>query len=252
MIYLRTAAKKLQELTANWIVGRISLRLVVAVLTFTVGVTFAAVWMTRHVPKLEDPIGTRTPCFPGLGQKTETLKAAEGGYFPEKTFYQDEDRNRFINNWYTRYLIQMTEPSLLISAKEDVTYRFLWLRSFHSTVVVRLWSEGERQMVSVKELSRKTETQSSQLLVDQTRSLKKEEWAAFMKLIDEACFWEVPVTSDGPIAMDGAWWVLEGADRGFYHVAIRQTPDSGSYRELCIYMLKLSGLPLDASKGEIY
>ena len=208
--------------------------------------------MTRKPAKLEEPVVTRTQCFPGLGQKIETLKAGEDDYFPEKAFDRDEERNRRISNFYTRYLNQMNAPSVLESYQGNATYRFLWLRSFHSTVVVRLWNEAERQMLSVKELSRKTETQSSQLIVDQTRSLNKEEWNGFMNLIDESCFWEVPVTSNGPIATDGAWWVLEGADRGYYHVVTRQSPDSGSYRELCVYMLKLSGLPLDAAKGEIY
>lgn len=49
-----------------------------------------------------------------------------------------------------------------------------------------------------------------------------------------------------------AWWLVEGVQEGYYHVAHRQSPDSGAYREVCLYMLKLSGLPLDESKGEIY
>lgn len=230
-----------------------SLRLLVVLITFTLGVVVAAIWMTWNVPKLESPTVPTTRCFPGLGQRIETLKPVEGGYFPERAFYQDEKRDRFVSNWYTRYLGQMNEPSLLVSrSDQNASYRFLWLRSFHPTVVVRLWSNGEKRMLSVKEISLKNQTQSNQLLVDQTRTLKDEEWITFVKLVEESCFWTVPTTTNGPIAMDGAWWVLEGVQQGYYHVATRQSPDSGSYRELGLYMLKLSGLPLDQSKGEIY
>jgi len=188
-----------------------------------------------------------------LGQKIETLKAVEGGYFPARAFYQDEKRDRFVSNWYTRYPGQMNEPSILIPDNDqNPSYRFLWLRSFHSTVVVRLWSDGVRQMLSVKELSRKSETQTGQLLVDQTRALKKEEWTGFVKLVEESCFWAVPTSTNDPTAMDGAWWVIEGAEKGYYHVATRQSPGSGAYRELCLYMLNHSALPLEESKSEIY
>ena len=180
------------------------------------------------------------------------MKAAEGSYFPERAFHQDERRDRFVSNWYTRYLSEMNEPSLLTSHDDqNASYRFLWLRSFHPTVVVRLWSNGEKRMLSVKELKIEKKTQSKQLLVDQTRVLKDEEWAAIVRRVEESCFWAEPSSTDDPVAMDGAWWVLESADKGYYHVAKRQSPDSGSYRELCLYLLKLSGLPLDTST-ELY
>lgn len=233
--------------------SRVSLRLLVVLIMFTVAVVVAAVWVTRNVPTLQDSTVSTTRCFPGLGQKVEILKPIEGGYFPEKAFYQDERRNKFVSDWYVRHLGQMREPSLLVSDSDrNTSYRFLWLRSFHPTVVVRLWRNGEKRMLSVKELSREYQNQPSYLVVDQTLALTDKDWATFVKLIEESCFWTVPTTSNGPTAMDGAWWVLEGTEQGYYHIATRQSPDSGSYRELALYMLKLSGLPLDESKGEIY
>lgn len=236
----------------NW---KLSLRLLVAVLTFIIGVTITFVWMTRKTPNLEQPnleqptleqpSVTRMRCFPGLGQKIGSLKAHEGGYFPEFAFPKDELVHHFFS-FYTGILVQMNEPSLLSSDKPKVSYRFLWLRSFHPAVVVRVSSEGDKQTLSVKEFN----DRKSQLLVDQTRSLNKQEWADLMKVIDQTCFWVVPGTTDDLLANDGALWVLEGVDQNYYHVVTRQSPQSGPYRELCLYMLKLSGLPL--TEREIY
>jgi len=32
----------------------------------------------------------------------------------------------------------------------------------------------------------------------------------------------------------------------------RQSPQTGAYRDACLYLLKLSELKVDASKGELY
>jgi hypothetical protein len=55
---------------------------------------------------------------------------------------------------------------------------------------------------------------------------------------------------------DGAQWILEGTKGNDYHVVNRQSPDdnfhrnAGKYRELCLHILKLSGL--DLKKEKIY
>jgi hypothetical protein len=198
-------------------------------------------------------------CFTGLSQKTDRLKPAEGGYFPEGPPCQDLSSLRLFAI-STHRLKQLNEPTLLTG--RQTAYRFLWLRSFHTRVAVRLWLDGEKKMLTVKELSRDddkdfirnsyAEDESTPLLVDRTRRITPEEWGTFVKLFEESCFWEMRSTLSGPIANDGAWWVFEGVQEGHYHVAHRQSPNSGPYRDLGLYMLKLSGLPLDESKHEIY
>ena len=233
--------------------SRVSLRLLVALITFTLGIVATAVWLTRKVPELQAPAVTKSQCFPGKADKIDAVRVVADRYFPDGVFYKDEKRDRFVSGWYSRNLRMMNEAPLLTSHHDhDRSYRFLWLRSFHPSVVVRLWANGEKYMLSVKELSLRDQNKPNQLLTDQTRILSNDEWAGFVKQLDETCFWEIPTTTNDPIAMDGARWVLEGIQQGYYHIATRQSPDSGSYRELCLYMLKLSALPLDPSKGEIY
>jgi hypothetical protein len=45
--------------------------------------------------------------------------------------------------------------------------------------------------------------------------------------------------------------MFEANSAGYYQVIARQSPEA-SYRDLCLYMLKLSALPVDSAKGEIY
>ena len=239
---------------------KITVRLLVALMTFVIGVVFAAVWIVWLTPEpvLESPAAViespqptmESRCFPGRSRKLKALSRAENSYFPRDAFSYDSKLSEGFGHWYTRELQHLDEPAILNESRNTV-YRFLWLRSFHPTIAVRIWLAGEKKMLSVKRLSNRKHDQPAALMLNQARSLTPEEWATFVKRVDASCFWEMPTTSDDPIAEDGAQWVFEGVREGYYHVTHRQSPDSGSYRELCLYLLKLSALPLE-SKGEIY
>src|SRR5579863_3498312 len=64
-------------------------------------------------------------------------------YFPKETF-QERDVNGQVfdikDEWYTSHLRSMQEPSLSDPStnKTVVAYRFLWLRSFHNAIAIRL------------------------------------------------------------------------------------------------------------------
>lgn len=48
----------------------------------------------------------------------------------------------FVRGWYSSHLRSMAEPSLSCGAIED-SYRFVWLRSFHSPVAVRMYRDRD-------------------------------------------------------------------------------------------------------------
>jgi hypothetical protein len=50
--------------------------------------------------------------------------------------------------------------------------------------------------------------------------------------------------------MDGAQWILEGAEDGRYHVVDRWSPGPGPYRDICLVFLGLAGLAIP--KAEMY
>ncbi|HEX5832889.1 MAG TPA: hypothetical protein VFY34_03500 [Pyrinomonadaceae bacterium] len=232
---------------------KLPILIVVALITFSIGIIAAAIWMTRQSPELIWGIGPSGPCHPLISQKADTFKIGEEGYFPKGAFYGDEHTDQLMRSWYAKTLAQMKESSLLDAPTnhESAVYRFTWLRSFHSKIVVRIWTNGSVRNLSVKESSSENKKQNAQITVDQSRSLTEDEWTAFARLLDEACPWTLPSTQGTALAMDGAWWVFEANSNGYYHVVARQSPER-SYRDLGLYIVKLSGLPVDASKGEVY
>jgi hypothetical protein len=232
---------------------KLSVAIVAGLVTFSIGVVVAVLWMTQNTPEMTNAEEPSNQCFPLSTQRVEALKLGEEGYFPQAAFYGDHKRDLLVRSWYARYLAQMKEPSLLDSHTSDNNgiYRFTWLRSFHSKVVVRVWTDAGGGMLTVKELTAEKENRVGYVSVDQTRRLTTDEWAEFVRLSNKLCLWRLSSTLGDAIATDGAWWVFEAHSAGYYQVIARQAPET-PYRDLCLYMLKLSGLPLDTSKGEIY
>ena len=66
-------------------------------------------------------------------------EALEARYFPIGAFGPD-DADLHRRQWYYKHLAAMEEPSLFCGALEyRETYRFLWLRSSHNPVAVRVF-----------------------------------------------------------------------------------------------------------------
>jgi hypothetical protein len=64
-------------------------------------------------------------------------------YFPTGTFRDSSESGSFKNftaRWFAKHLRVMAEPSLSEATKYKllVTYRFLWLRTFHHPIAIRL------------------------------------------------------------------------------------------------------------------
>jgi hypothetical protein len=147
----------------------------------------------------------------------------------------------------------MNEPSFLFpDDSQQESYRFLWLRSFHHPIAVRIWSSGHKQFVSVKELNGAGGYDAGKLISDRVHPVTKEKWAEFTGFLEEICYWELPTEDDDLVGTDGAQWILEGMREGRYHIVDRWTPESGRYREVCLYLLKLSRLKIDPSGEDVY
>jgi hypothetical protein len=215
------------------IMRRITTKFSVAALTL-VGITAAAVWFGAPHKQFADDI-----------------------YFPMGVFSAQEGELLWIRKFYSSSLAAMEEPPL--KDKRNIEeYRFLWLRSFHPPVSVRLWQTGTQSYMSTKQLSNVGVPKNGEavfiktLAVNETRSMTKEEWAHFQELLKKAEFWSMPTTDETPIGLDGAGWLLEGVKQDQYHVVHRQSPEDGTYREVCIYLMRVSGVKIDESKGELY
>jgi hypothetical protein len=238
---------------------RLTLWLLISLTTFTLGVTAAVLYLSRptsnnlKAPVVKDeapPAPTTLSCYPGLSRKVETL--SKSSYFPPGAFYPKPEHEGFVVEWYAKHLKAMAEQSLLSYPESQAeSYRFLWLRSFHHPVAVRVWRSDGGLFLNVKQLSGAGGYEPGRLITNQTRQLTNAEWDDFVGLLDHSCYWQLPAEID-EMGNDGAQWILEGAREGRYHVVDRWTPRIGDFREACLYLLKLSNLGIDLSAEDVY
>ena len=137
------------------------------------------------------------------------------------------------------------------------SYRFLWLRTFHKPIAVRVWSADSRYYLVVKELSGQGGYEPGRIIVSRLRSLSEAEWNNLRGLLSQISFWNLPTEEprvqnpDGSVTvgLDGAQWIIEGLREGKYHVTDHWSAKA-KYRKVCLYLLKLSNLRV--KKTEIY
>ena len=166
--------------------------------------------------------------------------------------------------WYGRALSQMRE-SRLCPTEDAVVYRFLWLRSFHRPVGVRVTRTGAGGRVWLRVLDGAGGYDPGKISQDRSIENNRVQWDSLASLIDAATFWNLPTdeptrsdTVNGQVLYtlhaDGARWILEGVEGHRYHVVDRWSPrpEPGErpFYDLCRYLLTLSRLRLSAE--EIY
>lgn len=235
---------------------RITLWLTVSLTTFTLGVTATVLYVSRAAsislppPAIKREAPCAPACFPGLSRNVDKLNPPF--YFPSGAFYPKLEQEKYIMEWYTKHLKAMGESSLFLQSDSPTeTYRFLWLRSFHHPVAVRVWGSGDVHFINVKQMDGQGGYQPGKLIIDHTRPLTNAEWDHFLSLLDQSCYWQLRPEIDDS-GLDGAQWILEGVKEGRYHVVDRWTPQIGDFREACLYLLKLSNPSIDLSREDIY
>jgi hypothetical protein len=126
----------------------------------------------------------------------------------------------FVRQWYSAYLAAMNEPSLSCGdATADETYRFLWLRSFHQPVAVRISRTGRHFELAATVLTGHGGYQPGHIAQRVRRELTEAEWVQVMRALEHISFWEMPATTE-EIGVDGAQWIIEGRSSR-YHVVDR-------------------------------
>lgn len=167
----------------------------------------------------------------------------QSSYFPGGTLDEDARGDKFKREWYSKSLSALHEPSFWQSSKTQKvqSYRFLWLRSFHHPISVRLDAQPDgTALLTTKITSGQGGYEPGRLIEHRTRKLTKERTDWFLDRIEELKFWTLPT---GPpkdpsvVGVDGAQWVLEGIKDGHYHVVDRWSPDKNEVHTLGIIML---------------
>ncbi len=190
--------------------------------------------------------------FPGFSKKISELNKGKSGYFPEKIFGNDMSPKHSVAGWYGKHLKAMSEKSLLdISDENTKVYRFLWLRTFHHPIFVRIERNRNEVKLFTNELDGAGGYEPGKVLRTNSRNLTEEEWCGLLRLFDKANYWKLPSNNED-LGNDGAQWILEAVEDNRYHIVERWSPQEGEYREACIYLLKLSGIDVDKLKDDLY
>jgi len=175
-----------------------------------------------------------------------TLSVAGQSFFPPGVFHPDNAKlDSFVARWYSDQLTVLEEPSLF-KAKQDSSvqsYRFLWLRTFHRPVSVRVLMHPDGSATLVTKVA--DGYKPGKLIVNKTESLPPDKVKNFMENLQRLKYWTLPERDTEGSGFDGAQWVVEGVDHGNYRLLDRWSPKNGPVHELGLYFLRnLSKLDL--------
>ncbi len=153
-----------------------------------------------------------------------------------------------LRNWYSKYLRAMLEPSLSCGTRPDgYAYRFLWLRSFHHPIAMRIEKNGPAVTFNAVELDGTGGNAPGGIVKSVQRELSSAEQSEFLAKLARVDFWNLR-KNEARFGVDGAQWLLEGAENGQYRVVERWSPPPGPYRDVCLLLLEFTGIkipPLD-------
>jgi len=175
-------------------------------------------------------------------------KNVELQYFPSGNLGEAEVLRESARKHYSECLAAFDEPSFwrLSEDSRAECYRFLWLRTFHPAICVRIdiTSKG------TSELTKKTGTGEcgfggvGRLTLNKTGWLTKNETGKFLAQLDVYKIWDEPALEERN-GLDGARWIFEGIKGGKYHVVDRWSPEKGPVRKIGLAMMtKLAKLKL--------
>lgn len=172
------------------------------------------------------------------------------GFFPPNILGSNSAEDQFTAKRYAGYLQAMGEPSLwaMSGNRHSQVYRFLWLRTFHHPIAVRVTIDASNSgIVVTKVLDGQGGYKPGKLLSQAERKVGAQEVQGFLSVLDRQKFWTMPTlepSSHGG-GNDGARWITEGAKDGQYHVTDRWSPQSADAQSIGIeFLVNLAKLKL--------
>jgi hypothetical protein len=173
-----------------------------------------------------------------------SICTAQGHYFPPD----------FPAKWYEKHLVALQEPSLWAAAKTGKThsYRFLWLRSFHHPIAVRVDINPDGTSILTTRMPDGTGGHApGKLILNDTVRMSEEATKRFVSRVEQESFWSLPTADKNPPGEDGAQWIIEGVRNGTYHIVDRWSPKGWEVRNLGLFMVsELAKMELSAK--EVY
>ena len=166
-------------------------------------------------------------------------------FFPPNTFSDVDETHAFVVRWYSKHLTAMEEPSLWAMAQQSKAhaYRFLWLRTFHQPIAVRMNIEQDGAgVLTAKRLDGMGGYEPGHLIQNESHIFAANHLTEFLLKLARMDFWAMSSTGVG---CDGAQWILEGVHNGSYHLVDKHCPDAGAFRETMLRLIQWGGVPID-------
>ena len=127
------------------------------------------------------------------------------------------------NGDFTNQLKSLGEPSLSVLPNSSCAsvYRFLWIRTFHNPISIRVEHHKDNTTkVYAKELGKTGPGQPKTLIKDRDLDWSATQYASFISKVDKMDFWNSPsvlIITERELCADGASWTLEGVDQNRCH-----------------------------------
>lgn len=211
-----------------------SAKLIVGLLVFAASCTTADNSVSEQVSTAPEQFISSDPDAYFLSSTFDMVAIMSGGS-------RAEFSGEFYRDWFSRHLIALKEPSLVSKLNPDTFYvRFLWLRSFHSPVAIRV----EIAALKDAELSfTMTDGEGGYdpggVSTSFTRKLTNEEMVTLGELTGRS---ELCRSRLGkPAAIDGAQWVFEQRHGNNYCAVNKHSPQNDEFTDLGRFLLQLSG-----------
>jgi hypothetical protein len=166
-------------------------------------------------------------------------------YFPVGGLDSRPDLHRGLTEEFALFLRRMGEPPLYPAGPhQPLVVRLLCLPTWSQACAVRVEPHGLTWRLVAKEVSGEAGFEVGQLVRSEARVLSAAEYRQAEELWEYLRFWSLP-PAGGEDVLDGTTYLLEAAQHGRYHAAVREDPEWGdTFGEFCESLLRLAGLAL--------
>ena len=201
--------------------------------------------------------------FPLGAQEVDNISIDNNLYFPDKFFIDTinpeadgtiqgnefYERRKYAAN-YINFILSMefsklNEPKLYHEYPYEV-YRFTWsayLKNAHNPLTIRIENDGKKAYLIAKYIRYNRFSNKDKLIIKDTITIDKNKWVEFKNIINSINFWNIsPIEKTSIVVFDGSTWILEGSIDKSYHMVHRKMAKHKEIGEVCLYLLKLSGI----------
>ncbi len=151
-------------------------------------------------------------------------------------------RDEIKSRWYAEQLKALGEPDFetFKNSAEEEAYRFIWLRTFHNPVAVRVVVKKSNQSVLyLKVTNGAGGYEPGEIIKEKEIELGGNQIDDLRRIVKSNKFWEEKQFDE--IGLDGAQWIVEVKCGGDYHYVDEWSPKGGSVRNIGLYLLEMGG-----------